>query len=411
MILCDYIKEQELVEQFIAATKTGSIYINGRQHRLFVWGAEIWLPEGGRDGFSGSLDLIATDDDGRVWLVEAKLRANPELCPAIWQKQLLPYRYGLSRLHTDIINRRSRRYLVRSGTAAASDDSQEYRHLYDAFTSWSHQTGDDDKAAGELYNKTMQAIRDQTVICAVLADIPSKDVWNTRPRDGKAYAYLFADKGPGGLDIHVVYDEGSGNAAAVQTDFAAQVRDWDELARQKQNVKPDLQSVELYLTNEAAEYYRECLRRLSACGWNGAYRSNSKAFIIDMPTVYGPSIRIHLGWVDFDARVPMKNRLPGELGLKFNIDFRHFKKSPLREKGYALARELAQAANYNGRGKGLNLRNRHLTEAEKEAWDWEMYRCVSAFDRDYLGNPGEQNDFVAAWSFLEEILPKLQLLP
>ena len=55
------------------------------------------------------------------------------------------------------------------------------------------------------------------------------------------------------------------------------------------------------------------------------------------------------------------------------------------------------------------MRNRHLTEAEKEAWDWEMYRCVSAFDRDYLGNPGEKDDFAAAWSFLEEILPKLQL--
>lgn len=89
--------------------------VNGEKRRWFVWGVEIWLPEGGRDGYSGSLDLIATDEAGLVWLVEAKLRTNPELCPDIWKKQLLPYRYGLARLTPDIINRRSRRYLLNQG--------------------------------------------------------------------------------------------------------------------------------------------------------------------------------------------------------------------------------------------------------------------------------------------------------
>ncbi|MCX7780013.1 MAG: hypothetical protein N2491_03730 [Negativicutes bacterium] len=405
MILCDYINEKEFVRKFINETMNQKISFNGESHHWLVWGAEIWLPEGGRDGFSGSLDLIATDDTGKVWLVEAKLRTNPELCPAIWQKQILPYRYGLAQLTPDTINRRSRRYLINQGAIkVAVHESQDYRHLYDAFIVWSKDKGFSDNTARELYNKTMQAIRDENIVCAVLADIPSMEVWEARPSDGKAYAYIFANVTTSGFETNVVYDPGSGGNIAVNTDFALQVKNWDELARHKQEVKPTPQSVEQYLTNDSAEYYRECIRRLVACGWSGKYHSNSKAFIVDMPTVYGPSIRIHLGWVDFDARVPMKNRLPGELGLKFNIDFRHFKKSPQREMGYSLAKQLAKTANYNGRGKGLNLRYRDLTEEEKESWDWEMYRCVTAFDRDYLGNSGERKDFEAAWSFLEGML-------
>lgn len=405
MILCDYINEQGFVRSFIEAANQSPIVVNGNSKSWLVWGAEIWLPEGGRDGFSGSLDLIATDDTGQVWLVEAKLRTNPELVPIIWEKQILPYRYGLAQLNPNTINRRSRRYLVNQGAIKTFlQEVQDCRHLYDAFAAWAKAQGFGDDTARELYNKTMQALHDENIICAVLADIFSKDVWEARPKDGKAYAYIYASGTNAGLEVNVVFDPGSSGQIAVDTDYVTQVRDWAELARHKQEVKPTPQTVEQYLTNEAAEYYRECIRRLMEYGWKGKYHSNSKAFIIDMPTVYGPPIRIHLGWVDFDARVPMKNRLPGELGLKFNIDFRHFKKSPQREQGYALAKELAKMANYNGRGRGLNLRHRDLTEEEKESWDWEMYRCVTSFDRDYLGNPGEQMDFEVAWAFLDKIM-------
>lgn len=405
MILCDYINEQALVRRFIEYSTNNFIRVNGEERCWFVWGAEIWLPEGGRDGFSGSLDLIATDETGLVWLVEAKLRTNPELVPAIWQKQVLPYRYGLARLNPDIINRRSRRFLVNQGAIKITPkESEDYRQLYDAFAAWSKSKGLGDNIARELYNKTIQALRDENIICAVLADIPNKEVWEARPHDGKAYAYIYAQGTEMGLEADVVLDPGSGGRIAADTDYAAQVRDWAELARYKQEIKPTPQTVELYLTNEAAEYYRECIRRLMACRWSGKYHSNSKAFILDMPTVFGPPIRIHLGWVDFDARVPMRNRLPGELGLKFNIDFRHFKKGSQREQGYTLAKELAKTANYNVRGKGLNLRYRELTEEEKESWDWETYRCVTSFDRDYMGNPGEQKDFEAAWAFLEKVV-------
>lgn len=406
MILCDYINEQGLVRRFIEETMRSPIVVDGEQHHWFVWGAEIWLPEGGSDGFSGSLDLIATDDIGRVWLVEAKLRTNPELSPEIWGRQLLPYRFGLSRLSPDVVNRRSRRFLLNQGAIKTGISSQEFRHLYDAFISWAEESRLGLHAAKELYNKTLQSIKDETVICTVLADTYSRDVWQAKPQDGKPYAYIFANSETSAFEINVVYDGGKASSPEVSQDFVASVREWEELSRNKQEVKPTPQSVEIYLTNEAAVYYRECINRLKAIGWNGKFHSNSKAFITDLPTTYGLPIRLHLGWVDFDARVPMKNRLPGELGLKFNIDFRHFKHSPQREQGYSLARQLASEANYNGRGKGLNIRKRDLTEEEKESWDWEMYRYNNPSDRDYLGSLGEEEDFEAAWAFLSEIIEK-----
>ncbi len=404
VIACDYINEHGLVQRFIEETMRRTIIVNGEQRRWFVWGVEIWLPEGGNDGFSGSLDLIATDDIGQVWLVEAKLRTNPELSKEIWTRQLLPYRYGLSRLSPDTINRRSRRYLLNQGAIKTSSLSLDYKHLYDAFLSWVKDNALEASIAKELYNKTLNSIKNETVICTVLADIYDSDVWQARPQDGKPYAYIYANSREAGLEVNVVYNGAGQYMPAYSQDFAASVREWEELSRNKQEVKPTPQSVEIYLTNEAAVYYRECIKRLKALGWDGKYHSNSKAFITDLPTIYGPPIRLHLGWVDFDARVPMKNRLPGELGLKFNVDFRHFKKAPQRELEYTLARRLAQEANYNGRGKGLNIKRRDLTEEEKESWDWEMYRQIDSSNRDYLGNLGEEKDFEAAWAFLYQII-------
>lgn len=406
MILCDHINEKQLVSKFIEETKRHPINVNGQLKNWFIWGAEIWLPEGGCDGFSGALDIIATDEDGYVWLIEAKLRTNPELSPEIWKRQLLPYRRGLARLSADTVNRRSRRYLINQGEIelVRSDVGKVYRHLFDAFCEWAKSLGFGSERAKQLYNDTLQAVQDENVICTVLADIFSMDVWLARPQDGKPYSYIYTENNSNGFDIRLVLEYPNSIQKQVVEDYSETVREWADLARHKQAVKPTPQTVELYLTNESAAYYRECIQHLITYGWNGKFHSNSKAFTVDMPTIYGPSIRIHLGWVDFDARVPMKNRLPGELGLKFNIDFRHFNKSGERKIGYELARKLAKEAHYNGRGKGLFLQKRDLTEDEQESWDWEMYRYINPFDRDYLGNPQEKKDFEAAWVFLSKVL-------
>jgi hypothetical protein len=114
--------------------------------------------------------------------------------------------------------------------------------------------------------------------------------------------------------------------------------------------------------------------------------------------------------VDFDAPIDVESRLPGELGLKFNIDFRHFKRQA-PEIGYRLARELAATSAYIGRGSGRVMRNRDLTEEEKQSWDWEMFRWASRGNQDYLGGEDEIKDFDAAWRLLNNIVvgPSVQV--
>ncbi|GMB09328.1 hypothetical protein B1no1_20380 [Thermolongibacillus altinsuensis] len=54
-------------------------------------------------------------------------------------------------------------------------------------------------------------------------------------------------------------------------------------------------------------------------------------------------------------------------GLKFNIDFRHFKRDPTKkELCYRLAKRLAMEARYNGRGTAKVLNQRDLTDDEFE---------------------------------------------
>lgn len=410
MILYEYANEEHLVHEFIKYTFNHKVDISEKKSAFLVWGYELWLPEGGKNGYSGSIDLIATDEHGNVWLLEAKQSANPELSPAIWDNQILNYRRGLALLPHKIISMRSRRFLMNAGgfTSVPMFINENCNSLFHAFVNWSQHLGKDMEYARNVYNSTIQHIQDQTVISTVLADVLRQDVWENRPKDCKSYGYIVTQGTGDQFSARGIIDIPGENRAVV-SDHSSTVRDWAELSKEKEIVKPTPNSVELYLTNQVVPFYKQCLENLIQLGWSGSYHPNKKAFTVDMPTKYGPDIRIHLGWVDFDGNFSIKNRLPGELGLKFNIDFRHFKKSENkqdRETGYALAKRLAKEAHYNGRAAGLNIQFRDLTEQEKDSWDWEMYRRITRENRDYLGRPSESKDFEAAWQFLRDIIIK-----
>jgi hypothetical protein len=85
LFITDYANEMEMVHQFIRYTHRHRVQISPQRSLHFlVWGYEFWMPEGGRDGGSGSIDLLATDDEGHAWLIEAKREDNPELNPNLF---------------------------------------------------------------------------------------------------------------------------------------------------------------------------------------------------------------------------------------------------------------------------------------------------------------------------------------
>ncbi|MGO0060138.1 hypothetical protein ACTID9_09045 [Brevibacillus fluminis] len=409
MMICEYVNENHMVTEFVRYTYQNKLILgSGHKHALFVWGHEFWIPEGGKNGYTGAIDLLATDECGNVWLIEAKQSCNPELSGTIWENQIMGYRRALSRRTQEEISLKARRFLLNKGGSGFSHPyrSHECDSLLEAFRNWAVYQGKEAAFGNKLYHQSMQHIREEAFICAVMADTFRKDVWEGRPSDEKQYGYIVVEGTEASFQATAVVTSDRVDYGNHQ-DYDARAKSWTELVNEKRTVKPAPETIGLYLTPQVHSLYRECLARLQEVGWRGDYKSNSKAFIVDLPTKYGVPIRIHLGWVDFDASFSIENRLPGELGLKFNIDFRHFKSSPdqsLQQEGYRLAKQLADQARYNGRGKGLNIQIRDLSEEEKASWDWEMYRRVDHEDRDYLGRKEEIPDFENAWNFLQQLV-------
>lgn len=396
-----FANEIDLVDQFVHFTKHHKIkFPKGEEGYLFIWARELHVLGGGRRKHQGRIDVMGTDEFGRVWLIEAKLQSNPELHPGIWREQVLTYREALAQRKTEEIIMRSRRFLR---------NSRDYTSLYQAFVEWAESIGRDEAFAQHLYHQTFFQIKNQEVVSAVLCDYFQEEVLKGHPDDGYPYGYLVFPSGTTETTVHtfMINDvQKSGKSG----EFYASIEDWSSLLRKRDEVKPTPENVEIFLTNKVSLIFRKCLENLYELGWTGekgSYHVNKKAFRLDLPTVHGTDIRIHLGWVDADAQLPIEHRLPGEYGLKFNIDFRHFKHSKNKdvyEVGYQLAKRLAKEANYVERTKHKAIRHRDLTDAEKDQWDWEMQRWVSEQNRDYTGQVGELEDFEAAWRFLKEIV-------
>ena len=151
---------------------------------------------------------------------------------------------------------------------------------------------------------------------------------------------------------------------------------------------------------------------MTKAGWDGQYVSNQKAFRFDLPTVYSVPIRIHIGWIDADGQQDILFRTPYQFGLKFNIDFRHFKRhtnAKVWETGYMLAKELAEMARYNIRGKEVSIDDPYWTSEKVKGlrWDGEMYRFITQRNRDYIGLEEELQDLDGVFHFLTKILGRI----
>lgn len=179
--------------------------------------------------------------------------------------------------------------------------------------------------------------------------------------------------------------------------------------KKSSEVKPTPDNIPLLLADPVIPKYRQILSLIYDLGWDGKFVSNQKAFRFNLPTLYELPLRIHIGWIDADGQQDIQYRRPYQFGLKFNIDFRHFKRhedAKVWEIGYMLAKELAETARYNIRGEEFSIHDPCWT-AEKVRnlrWDGEMYRFVTKRNRDYIGLEEEQQDLDGVFQFLRKVV-------
>ncbi|WP_394121415.1 hypothetical protein [Planococcus donghaensis] len=407
MIITEYVIEHQFVNKFIEHTIEYPLLVDGKERRIFIWGHEILLPDGKGDFNSGILDLIGTDELGEVWLIEAKLNSNTEWHSNIWQKQIGLYAASLQKRTEQEIVLGSRRYIEKksAGTIFPPYIKKETSSLSDAFCQWSTYLNYGDMKGLELYDATMNKIKDGNFIQCVLSNEPGYEIWKNRPND-HAYARSY-----------ITFNETETDVLLEQNQFKKAIagnghwshETWDTFMKKKNEIKPTSDKIPLLLADTVIPIYEKIINFFKELGWDGNFHANSKAFRFDLQTIYNIPLRIHIGWIDADGQQNIKYRTPYQFGLKFNIDFRHFKRLPdleIWELGYALAKELAENARYNIRGGEFLIKDNSWT-AEKVKnlkWDGEMYRFVTRSNRDYIGLEEEYKDLMEVFRFLERVI-------
>ncbi|GMB09329.1 hypothetical protein [Thermolongibacillus altinsuensis] len=294
MIISIYPNERQLVNAFMEYTFAHQIPLtNGETRKLFIWGNEIWLPDGKSGNRSGILDVIGTDENGEVWLIEAKLCSNPELNENIWREQLDPYRLSLSKRSEDEIVMGARRYLIKANADSVFPPfiNDRVEGLYDGFKQWCAHWGFSEEKAKWLYDCTIQNIMKGNVIACVLADILDERVWEKRESTFAHGGFAYIAFQPS--EMMVLFDSREPMIKTQDANFSRGT--WDELVKKKKEVKPTPDTLELYLSKDVIDTYSRIRDFLLELGWDKSYRSNRKAFIIDLPTKYGADIRIHIG--------------------------------------------------------------------------------------------------------------------
>lgn len=409
MIITEYAIEKEFVNKFIEFTFNNPIIINGEERRLFIWGHEIILPDGKGNYNSGILDLIGTDQSGEVWLIEAKLNSNKEWTSSIWQNQIGLYAKSLQKRSELEIALGARRYIVKesAGVIFPPFILNGTSSLSEAFCQWASFLNMDFQEGLILYETTLQKIKSGDMIQCILSNEPGHEIWKKRPKAmDTARAYITFQN----MSIDIVLEQNKVVVTSHEKEHWSHGT-WTSFMRQKNEVKPTPDKIPLLLADSVIPTYERILSFMKEVGWDGKFLSNQKAFRFDINTILGIPLRIHIGWIDADGQQDIKYRTPYQFGLKFNIDFRHFKKHAevkVWETGYMLAKELAVKARYNIRGNEFSIHDTYWTAEKVKClrWDGEMYRFITQRNRDYIGLEEEQKDLEGVFDFLREVIQK-----
>lgn len=406
-----YPGEKHLVGEFMDFANNSTLQVGTQQVSLFIWGYELWMPFGGRHGQSGIVDLLATDSNGNVWLIEAKHSLNTaELEPGLWEAQVLKYANALSEMKPEELVLQSKRYLTGNSTSRTRPQfvPEQCNGLLEAFQSWLRHLGvfDCEDRARCLLQQTFTNIKHQNVICSVLSDKYDVKVWEARPIT-RPCAYIRC-KGLGkGFMAEVIIENYKDSFENIAMHNRNLEESWLQL-KEQQSINPTPSSIRGILRPECREMYDFLLCFLKENGWDGSsYIQKSKSYVVSLPSKWGVPIKFMIGMVDYDASChSIKEKLAGEGGFKCDIDLTDFKKDLIRwdTHGKKLAHRIISDARYEGRGAARPLKLRELSEKELTKWDGKLTHWPENDWRDFTGRNGDYEDLRSLTSVIQNLL-------
>lgn len=173
--------ESELVQRF--AESVSSWPETTDRSPLCIIGHEVSVPGGGRVGDRGSVDIMAVDTDGDLWLIEAKLRASAESTPEqVFGEQLVRYGRALAGRSLHEVHPRFRGYLFGRRSVLAPPDRlqrawKESETLREALKAWLEVDGivrRPGQQADRIVRAVDQQLRTGAFILALLTDRPTR---------------------------------------------------------------------------------------------------------------------------------------------------------------------------------------------------------------------------------------------
>lgn len=390
--------------------------INQKTSRLLVIGHEISLFGGSVNGGLGSADLLAVDEDGLLWLIEAKLSSSAEF-GRVWD-QLLRYRDSMEHHNKwPALERQMLKFLCgkeKVKPASATIDKPE--SLKNTILTWLIRIGRTDIDANTFHNNISEQMRNGTLGLVVLADsdVPITRKIADKYEHGGPKAYLVAQPDHSGHILRCVYYSHAGQSIfrpQERTEFYDRSYSKCTEANLKKLLAPQLRP----LVDEVI------YPNLHMLGWNGRahlIRSKSIAIALTFKSCEGETISVRIidvGWSDADAsRVSSTNRVPGTYGLKVNFRPVDLEKIVGIDEALQTVRRWATEPykiGWRGRGEGSRIHDTPMTVDQYKKFAKEFEYSPTAGIKDFTkGDEVERQALESFFAFLMMIKGEIEMI-
>lgn len=318
--------ERDLIRAFgglVAHFPTAALSPEARH--LLVIGSEVHLEAGSTSGGAGSADLLAVDDRGELWLIEAKLQRNAQSNPwYLFGRQLSTYadalsRVGLAGIHSHLQDYAFGRRTSLAPPATLATRWLQARSLQDMLRPWLADLGRPTEAT-QLVEAIDHRMRSGQFLMAALVDHDdgSLAAWGRQFKNDFQTAVIVADGG----NVQVPF----------RTDWRPFRRAGDGVLRlppfgripQSFSLRP--QTIPLVLNDTALRLWHEVAEpRLQAIlGPLDRVRcdANATSFGYCIPSAAGPPFFVRVGRGDHRVHRGADTGNPGSHALKVDVVFK-----------------------------------------------------------------------------------------
>lgn len=296
--------EGDLVRAFADRLAVSGIQIEpDRKLQGLIVGCEIALRGASQMGNTGAADLLLVTEDGRWWLVEAKLARSAECRPNfLFGNQLARYAQALEEIGLEGLHPRLQEYLYarRKGLKppkGLAGQLAESTDLMGVLRAWCQNRGHaaPETEAGRLLGMFATQIRRRTLTLAALVDLPDPTLagWVRDNADSRSLGVLTIAG-----DLVVLADHGLSDLETPVTEERAPLPPFNLIP---QSYKPLPGTLPRVLSGEAYALFRDRLEPRFSRWTDGAWpeidlsKVTTAAFSMDLRGESGREICLQLG--------------------------------------------------------------------------------------------------------------------